>query len=146
MLPFSPGTYRFVPTSPAANLNTTSLADQEKLSLRVRDDITRLSDTVSRLRAIKKQIALRKDLLKGRDDAKELLKQSEALDKKLNGIEEKLHNPKAKIPYDIFAYRGGAMLYSQFAWLLSNLIRPTARPPRRSWNSPMTWRSNSRGS
>jgi len=107
-----------------------ALADQEKLALRVRDDITRLSDTVVRLRAVKKQIGLRKELLKDRDDAKDLVKQSEALDKKLNGIEEKLHNPKAKIAYDIFAYRGGAMLYSQFAWLLSNLIEADGAPTR----------------
>ena len=129
-LPLSPGNYRLVPTSPSPDRKTANLADQEKLALRVRDDITRLSDSVTRLRAIKKQIALRKDLLKDRDDAKDLVKQSEALDKKLNGVEEKLHNPKAKIAYDIFAYRGGAMLYSQFAWLLSNLIEADGAPTK----------------
>jgi photosystem II stability/assembly factor-like uncharacterized protein len=107
-----------------------ALKDQETLSLRVRDDISKLSDTVARLRAVKKQIALRKDLLKDRDDAKELVKQSEALDKKLDGIEGKLHNPKAKISYDIFAARGGAMLYSQFAWLLSNLVDADGAPTK----------------
>src|SRR5207237_255097 len=59
------------------------LAEQEKLSLRVRDDISRLSDVVLRLRAIKKQLDLRKELLKDNTDAKELLKESEALGKKL---------------------------------------------------------------
>lgn len=105
-----------------------ALQSQETLSLRLRDNISKLSDTVARLRAIKKQLALRKELLKDRDDAKELLKQSEALDKTLDGIEEKLHNPKAKIAYDIFAAKGGAMLYSQFAWLLANLIDADGRP------------------
>src|SRR5262249_8926260 len=99
-------------------------------SLRVRDDITKLSDTVARLRAIKKQVDLRKDLLKDHTDAKDLLKQSDALVKKLDGIEEKLHNPKAKIPYDIFAAKGGAMLYSQFAWLLSNLVEADGAPTK----------------
>jgi photosystem II stability/assembly factor-like uncharacterized protein len=106
------------------------LMDQEKLALRVRDDISKLSDTVNRLRAVKKQITLRKELLKDRDDAKDLLKQSEALDKSLNEIEEKLHNPKAKISYDIFAAKGGAMLYSQYAWLLSNLIDADGAPTK----------------
>ncbi|HVL15771.1 MAG TPA: sialidase family protein, partial [Gemmata sp.] len=106
------------------------LKDQEALALRVRDDITKLSDTVARLRAVKKQIGLRKELLKDRDDAKELLKQSEALDKKLDGVEEKLHNPKAKISYDIFAAKGGAMLYSQFAWLLGNLTDADGAPTK----------------
>jgi hypothetical protein len=107
-----------------------ALTQQEVLSLRIRDDITKLSDTVARLRAIKKQIALRKELLKAREDAKELLKQSEALDKKLDSIEEQLHNPRAKISYDIFAQRGGAMLYSQFAWLLANLIEADGAPTK----------------
>jgi len=104
------------------------LAQLEALGLRIRDDITKLSDTVARLRAVKKQIALRKELLKDRSDTKELLKQSEALDKQLNDIEGKLHNPKAKISYDIFAQKGGAMLYSQFAWLLANVIEADGAP------------------
>jgi hypothetical protein len=112
-----------------AKLNE-ELSTQQDLSLRVRDDISKLSDTVARLRAVKKQIALRKELLKDRDDTKELLKQSEALDKTLDGIEEKLHNPKAKISYDIFAQRGGAMLYSQLAWLLANLIDADGAPTK----------------
>jgi hypothetical protein len=109
---------------------TSPLAFQEHLSLRVRDDITKLSDTVARLRAVKKQLALRKDLLKDNAEAKELLKQSEALGKKLDGIEEKLHNPKAKISYDIFAAKGGAMLYSQLAWLLANLTDADGAPTK----------------
>jgi hypothetical protein len=36
---------------------------------------------------------------------------------KLDALEEKLHNPKAKIPYDILAQKGGARLYSQLVWL-----------------------------
>jgi photosystem II stability/assembly factor-like uncharacterized protein len=97
------------------------LAAQEALALRVRDDITKLADTVLRIRAIQKQITLRKELLKDRDDAKALLKQTEALGKKLDDLEGLLHNSKAKISYDIFAARGGAMLYSQLTWLLANL-------------------------
>jgi hypothetical protein len=105
-------------------------AEQEALALRVRDDITKLSDTVHRIRAVKKQIDLRKELLKDRDDAKALLKQSEALAKKLDDLEGKLHNPKAKISYDIFAARGGAMLYSQLVWLLGNLTDGDGAPTK----------------
>jgi hypothetical protein len=110
--------------------SSSALIDQEKLALRVRDDISKLSDVVARLRAVKKQLDLRKDLLKDHDEAKDLLKQSESLDKKLNGIEEKLHNAKAKISYDIFALKGGAMLYSQFAWLLGNLTDSDGAPTK----------------
>ena len=100
-------------------------AEQEALALKVRDNITTLSTAVKRLRLVSKQLALRKDLLKEfpKDDAaaKELAKSSEAFGKKLAAVEEKLHNPKAKIVYDIFSAKGGAMLYSQLSFLLSNV-------------------------
>ncbi|MBX9584755.1 MAG: hypothetical protein K2X87_31005 [Gemmataceae bacterium] len=105
-------------------------AAQEKLALRVRDDISKLSDAVNRIRAIKKQIALRKDLLKENKDAKDLLKESVAFDKKLDEVEGKLHNAKAKISYDIFAARGGAMLYSQLTWLLASLTDGDGAPTK----------------
>ena len=106
------------------------LTAQQALALRVRDDITKLSDTVNRIRAIKKQIDLRKELLKDRDDAKAFLKQTEALAKKLDDLEGKFHNPKAKIAYDIFATKGGAMLYSQLAWLLTSLTEADGAPTK----------------
>jgi photosystem II stability/assembly factor-like uncharacterized protein len=102
----------------------------EQLALKVRDDISTLSRTVARLRAVQKQIALRKELLKDDDAAKQLVKDSESLGKKLTALEEKLHNPKAKIVYDIFAYRGGAMLYSQLTFLLYNLIDADGSPTK----------------
>ncbi len=116
-----------VDTPPAS---ISPLAAQESLSLRIRGDIATLSDTVQRIRAIKKQLALRKELLKEQADAKELLKQSEAFEKKLDLLEARLHNSKAKISYDIFAARGGAMLYSQFAWLLASLIDSDGEPTK----------------
>ena len=35
----------------------------------------------------------------------------------LDALEEKFHNPKAKVSYDILAQKGGAQLYSQLASL-----------------------------
>lgn len=106
------------------------LTEQEQLALKLRDDITKLSQTVLRVRALQKQIGLRKELLKENDAAKQLVKDSEAFGKKLAAVEEKLHNPKAKISYDVFAARGGAMLYSQLTWLLGNVISGDGPPTR----------------
>ncbi len=106
------------------------LGEQESLSLRIRDNITKLSDTVLRLRAIQKQLSLRKELLRDNDAAKDLMKDSEAFSKTLSSLEEKLHNAKSKISYDIFALRGGAMLYSQLAWLLANVSDGDAAPTK----------------
>jgi photosystem II stability/assembly factor-like uncharacterized protein len=95
-------------------------AEQEAFALAIRDRIQSLTDTVFTIRALQKQLALRKELFKDKADAKDLLKLETEFGKKLAAIEEKLHNPKAKIVYDIFAARGGAMLYSQLTWLLGN--------------------------
>ena len=116
--------------APAGPGGEGELAAQQALALRVRDDITKLSETVSRIRAVKKQIDLRKELLKDRTDAKALLKLTDALEKKLDDVEGKLHNRKAKITYDIFSARGGAMLYSQLAWLLANLTDADGAPTK----------------
>lgn len=95
---------------------------QEALALKVRDHIQQLTETVLRLRAIQKQIGVRKELFKDNDAAKQQLKDEAALAKKLSTLEEKLHNPKAKIVYDVFGAKPGAMLYSQLTWLLGNVI------------------------
>ncbi|QJW93300.1 WD40/YVTN/BNR-like repeat-containing protein [Frigoriglobus tundricola] len=127
---FSPE-YRYeVSSVPVGVALALEMDAQQALALRVRDDITKLSDTVARIRAVKKQMDLRKELLKDRADAKTLLKHTDALGKKLDDIEGKLHNRKAKITYDIFSARGGAMLYSQLAWLLTNLTDADGAPTK----------------
>ena len=78
-------------------------------------------DTVQQLRAVRKQLADRNELVDGDEKAKDLVKASKELIDKLNALEEKLHNPKAKVTYDIFGARGGAKLYSQYAFLFDML-------------------------
>ncbi|MGL6074807.1 MAG: WD40/YVTN/BNR-like repeat-containing protein [Fimbriiglobus sp.] len=131
-IPASPGEYKVKLTAggqtveqpltlkPDPRLMTPPSVEQEAFGLKVRDQLTKLATTVLRLRMMQKQLGLRKDLFKDNDAMKDFLKNSEALGKKLSTLEEKLHNPKAKITYDVFSARGGAMLLSQFTWLLAN--------------------------
>jgi hypothetical protein len=88
-----------------------------KLALQIRDDVSQVARTVGQLRAIKQQLKARDDLLKDDDKAAALVKASKELLTKLDALEEKLHNPKAKVSYDILAQKGGAQLYSQLAFL-----------------------------
>ena len=90
---------------------------QLKLALEIRDDITRLTRTVEQLRAVKKQLTDRDDLLKDDDKAAALIRASKDFLAKLDALEEKFHNPRAKVSYDILAQKGGARLYSQLASL-----------------------------
>jgi hypothetical protein len=105
-------------------------AAQESLALKVRDHVQKLTDTVFQLRAVQKQIGMRKDLFKDVDAAKQQLKDEAAFAKKLSALEEKLHNPKAKVVYDVFAAKPGAMLYSQLTWLLNNVVDGDGGPTK----------------
>jgi photosystem II stability/assembly factor-like uncharacterized protein len=111
-------------------LTTPPSPEQEALGLKVRDNITKLSTTVLRLRMMQKQLNLRKDLFKDVPAMKDFVKSSSDLGKKLTTLEEKFHNPKAKITYDVFSARGGAMLYSQLTWLLSNATDGEGAPTK----------------
>jgi hypothetical protein len=93
------------------------LKEQEQFALSVRESISNLSDTVVRLRKLHRQVDLQIDLQKEEANSKEWLTLAKELSGKLEALEKKLHNPTAKVSYDILAMRGGAKLYSQLVWL-----------------------------
>ena len=80
------------------------------------------------MRAVRKQLQDRNDLLADDAKAKDLVKASNDLIGKLDALEEKLHNPKAQVTYDIFGPKGGAKLYSQFSFLF-DAVKEGDGPP-----------------
>lgn len=102
--------------------------DQHKFAIQVRDDLNLLSTTVKQLKAVRKQLTERADLLKDEKSAKELLDANKKLTAKIDALEEKLHNPKAKTTYDILAQKGGAKLYSQFTGLYAFALDADGAP------------------
>jgi photosystem II stability/assembly factor-like uncharacterized protein len=106
--------------------------EQLALALKVRDDITRLTRTVEQLRAVRQQLVARNDLLKDEPKAEPLVKASKELLPNLDALEEKLHNPKAKVTYDILAQKGGAQLYSQLTQLFE-LVKDSDGAPTQGW-------------
>jgi hypothetical protein len=91
--------------------------EQEQFALRLRDDVTRITRAVLEIRTIGKQLKLHEELLEKQANAKAFLRQGKALALKLDELEAKLHNPRAKVGYDILAQKGGAKLYSQLGGL-----------------------------
>jgi photosystem II stability/assembly factor-like uncharacterized protein len=91
--------------------------EQEQFALRIRDDLTKITQTVMDLRAIHKQLNLQEELLEKQAKVKAYLKQGKDLGTKLDDLEARLQNPKAKVTYDILAQKGGAKLYSQLGGL-----------------------------
>jgi hypothetical protein len=92
--------------------------EQEQFALRIRDDVSKLSGIVNDIRTIRKQLQLHEELLAKAAKAKAYRKRGQEVMSKLNELEEKLHNPKAKVTYDILAQKGGAKLYSQLVSLM----------------------------
>jgi photosystem II stability/assembly factor-like uncharacterized protein len=102
--------------------------DQHKFVLQVRDDLTALTTAVTQMRSIKKQLGERSAMLKDEASAKALLEANKKLAEKIDALEEKFHNPKAKTTYDILAQKGGAKLYSQMSGLYAFALEADGPP------------------
>ncbi|HWK11520.1 MAG TPA: hypothetical protein VNR64_15765, partial [Vicinamibacterales bacterium] len=108
------------------------LQAQTAFALRVRDDISHLTDLVNQLRSVRDQLNARKaalDARKSDQGVADLITASDAAIKKADAIEDKLHNPTAEVVYDILAMRGGTRLYSRLAplqmWAIEDEGLPT---------------------
>ncbi len=107
-----------VVADPRADLPQSELEAQSSFAVRVRDNISKVSDLVNQLRSVQTQLKARNTVLEGRKGEApiaELIRESEAAAKKAFAIEDKLHNPTAEVVYDILAMRGGARLYSRLS-------------------------------
>jgi photosystem II stability/assembly factor-like uncharacterized protein len=113
---------------PRGRLQPDELEEELKMLLAIREDINRVNRTVEQVRTVRQQLQAREELLKEDKKSDELNKASKAILPKLDELEERLHNPKAKIAYDILAQKGGAQLYSQLAWLYDQLKDSDGRP------------------
>ncbi len=118
---------------PRGSAPQSDLESQLTFSLRVRDDISKLTDLVNRVRSIREQLQARAKSLEPRKSegaVADLLKNAEVVVKKADALEGKLHNPTAEIVYDILAMRGGTKLYSRLSplqmWAIEAEGPPTA--------------------
>jgi photosystem II stability/assembly factor-like uncharacterized protein len=117
-----------VKQDPRVTVPLSDLAEQVKLSLAIRDDISRLTGVVERLRALEKQAHERAGLLKDDPKAAPLVKAVLDLTAKCETLEGEMHNPKAEIVYDILAQRGGSKLYSRLSPLMSWVVEGDGAP------------------
>ncbi|HEY2934066.1 MAG TPA: glycosyl hydrolase [Acidobacteriota bacterium] len=104
------------------------LDEQLKFSLQVRDALNRLARVVQQIRSMKTQLSSETELWKQNPKMESLVKPAQAIIAKGDALEEKLHNPRAKISYDILAQPGGAKLYSQLTFLF-DAVKSSDGPP-----------------
>jgi photosystem II stability/assembly factor-like uncharacterized protein len=122
-----------VVADPRGDLPQADLEAQTVFALRVRDDISRLTDNVNQLRSVQEQLKARSGALQSRKSepgVADLIKESEEAATKARALEDKFHNPTAEVVYDILAMKGGARLYSRLSplqmWAIEAAGPPTA--------------------
>jgi len=94
--------------------------DLEAFQLRIRDDVTQVSQMVTAIRQLQKQLTLQRELLADEEgpSALQFRVKCSGLSERLEALEAKLHNPRARVSYDILAQVGGAKLYSQLVSMM----------------------------
>jgi hypothetical protein len=116
------------------------LEEQLAFALALRSDLSRLSDVVRDLRSVREQLAARADALRRVSSATPVVEMADALARRCDVLERKLHNPEAEVTYDILARPGGAKLYSRLAPLYSWAQEGEGRPtqPMRDVHAELT--------
>src|SRR4051812_25133281 len=116
---------------PRGDLSQSDLEAQAAFALRVRDDISKVTDMVNQLKSVQEQLKARNsalELRKSEAGAADLIKESDSTITKAFALEDKLHNPTAEVVYDILAMHGGARLYSRLAPLQMWGVEATGAP------------------
>lgn len=104
---------------PRVTVSPADLEEQLAFVLGLRQDLVRLAGIVHGLRSVREQVKARAASLRGVPAAAPLVAAADALTGRCDALEERLHNPKAEVTYDILARPGGAKLYSRLAPLYS---------------------------
>lgn len=134
-LPALPGDYKLTLTvdgraltapltvepDPRVKLTAAELERQLAFSHELRDAISSVSRSVARLRSIRSQLQARVDLARGQERLAGFVTAAQALVARCDALEERLHNPRARVTYDILAQKGGARLYSRLIFLYETL-------------------------
>ena len=117
-----------VKPDPRRPMKPADLAAQKELALALRKELNELSLTVHLLRSVREQLERRNELLQHETNADAFVAKSKKLIEKFDKLEERLHNPKAKIAYDVLAFKGGAKLYSKYGFLYAALVDGEGAP------------------
>ncbi len=96
---------------PRLSLSPADLEAQLRFARQVQDAVSRLAGLVGQIRSVREQLKVKGEALAGNARAADWTKAAGALMAKCDALEEKLHNPKAEVEYDVLAK--GARLYSR---------------------------------
>jgi hypothetical protein len=81
---------------PRVSASQGDLEKQQELAMRIRDRVTAGNDAVNQIRSVRSQLDALKKRLAADAGAKPVLDAADALNKKMNAVEEKIIQPKSK--------------------------------------------------
>ena len=113
---------------PRLNVPKPDIDEQVTFAKKVQAQVTRLALLVAQIRSVREQVALRGEALEGSARAGDWAKAAKDLVSKCDALEEKIHQPKAEVEYDILAK--GARLYARLSPLLSFAVDGTGAPTK----------------
>lgn len=113
---------------PRLGMTAAEYDEQLRFSLAIRDDFSRLTDIIESLRDARDQIRARRDVVADDTASAAWIRDADAALAKLDALEDRLHNPKAEVVYDILAFKGGARLYSRLGPLYSFVVESDGAP------------------
>ena len=107
---------------PRSPVTPGQLQQNVAFTLQARAALDRLTADIEDVRAIRAQARDLKERTAGNAAAQALQATADALIKRCDALESRMHNPEAEVIYDVLAGRqGGAKLYSQIAPLFSDM-------------------------
>jgi hypothetical protein len=117
-----------VRSDPRLTVPLPEINEQVTFARKVQAQITRLATMVAQIRSVREQVALRSQALEGNARAADWTKAARDLVSKCDALEEKVHQPKAEVEYDILAK--GARLYSRLSPLLDFVVDGSGAPTK----------------
>jgi photosystem II stability/assembly factor-like uncharacterized protein len=112
---------------PRVKSSAEELRERHRLAMQLFAEIGRLVETVLEVRSVRAQLKHRLEHLPKQPGTESWGKLAKELLERLDVLENKLHNPRAAVTYDILAEKGGAKLYSQLVPLY-NVVNESDGP------------------
>ncbi len=114
---------------PRSNVSAEDLQANHDLAMAALSDLNRAVDLINSVRSLRSQLNSQVKALQAKANTADAITAANILRAELVSIENLLHNPSAKVVYDILAGRdGGAKLFHQLAPLYYGIISTEHKP------------------
>jgi len=113
---------------PRSRVDAAALVAQQDAALAVLDDIRGVIADIRTVRAVRDQVDDLGKRLEGEESTSQLRELTRTIAARCDALEERLHNPHAKVVYDILAQKGGTQLLSNLVFVYETVAGGEGSP------------------